>query len=77
MYNSITLKADGTIVTENDKTFNGAKPSEIMLSGLTSNIQTQLDSKINDTELPSEISWLSGVTSNIQTQLDSKVNANE
>ena len=46
MYNSITLKADGTIVTENDKAFNGATPSEInMLSGVTAIFKLNLIEK--------------------------------
>ena len=56
------------------------------LSGVTSNIQTQIDSKISSVALDditdwpadvtaTEVGYLDGVTSDIQTQLDGKPNS--
>jgi hypothetical protein len=42
------------------------------LTGVTSNIQTQLDDKLSSSVSSTELGYLIGVTSSIQTQLDSK-----
>jgi len=77
---TITLpNASGTVITTGNLGDTGATSAELgYLSGVTSNIQTQLAGKQNVVSGVSdiEIAYLDGVTSGIQSQLDGKASTN-
>ena len=71
--NSTSLIANRALISDASKNIVSSAVTDTelsYLSGVTSNIQTQ----INNTD--AELSYLSGVTSSVQTQLSNKLNTN-